>query len=109
MKSIIVVDDDRNIRQTIIDILFFEDLVGEPFSSAEGVLDRLKLGDVGLVITDLNMPGLDGIQMGPRSGIALEPQVWPDSIHHRHFPQAILRPGEQYTQHTQFAFTKVKA
>lgn len=63
MKSIIVVDDDQNIRQTIIDILFFEDLIGEPFSSAEGVLDRIKLGDVGLVITDLNMPGLDGIEL----------------------------------------------
>lgn len=57
---------------------------------------------------DIQVPGLDGTIMEPRSGIALEPQVWPDSAHHRHFPQAILRPGEQYSQHTQFAFTKAK-
>ena len=63
MKSIIVVDDDKNIRQTVLDILSFEDLSGEPFSSAEGVLERLAQGDVGLVITDLNMPGKDGIEL----------------------------------------------
>ena len=63
MKSIIVVDDDKNIRQTIIDILSFEELVAEGFSSADGVVDRLKKGDIGLVITDLNMPGLNGIDL----------------------------------------------
>jgi two-component system C4-dicarboxylate transport response regulator DctD len=63
VKSIIVVDDDLNIRQTIIDILCFEDMVGEPFSSADGVLARISQGDIGLVITDLNMPGLDGIEL----------------------------------------------
>lgn len=63
MESIIVVDDDRNIRQTIIDILSFEDMVAEPFSSAEGVLARIVQGGIGLVITDLNMPGMDGIEL----------------------------------------------
>lgn len=38
------------------------------------------------------------------SGIALEPQIWPNAIKHRHFPQAILRPGEQYLQHTRYQF-----
>ncbi|MFD0979122.1 aldose epimerase family protein [Tropicimonas aquimaris] len=55
---------------------------------------------------DVPVPGLDGRRMGPRSGVALEPQVWPDAPHHPDFPQAVLRPGETYSQHTQFIFRK---
>lgn len=32
----------------------------------------------------------------PRSGIALEAQSFPDSLHHPHFPSIILQPGEVY-------------
>ncbi len=42
----------------------------------------------------------------PYSGIALEPQHWPDAPHHQHFPQITLRPGETYTQTTHFRLTK---
>lgn len=58
---------------------------------------------------DIPVPGLDGAKMAAYAGIALEPQVWPDSPHHPHFPQAILRPNEEYTQHSQFAFKKAPA
>jgi aldose 1-epimerase len=58
---------------------------------------------------DLPVPGLDGRPIGPNAGIAIEPQVWPDAIHHPDWPQAVLRPGESYDQHTQFVFTKVAA
>ncbi|MCT8329277.1 aldose epimerase family protein [Albidovulum sediminis] len=52
------------------------------------------------------VPGLDGRRMGAHAGIALEPQVWPDAIHHPDWPQPILRPGETYRQHTQFVFSR---
>ena len=55
---------------------------------------------------DLPLAGLDGQSLGPYAGIALEPQVWPDSPNHPDFPQALLRPGESYRQHTQYAFTR---
>ena len=55
---------------------------------------------------DVPVPGLDGRRMGAHAGMALEPQDWPDAIHHPAFPQAILRPGETYRQHTQFVFSK---
>lgn len=42
---------------------------------------------------------------GAHAGLALEPQVWPDAPNHRHFPSALLRPGETYRQHTVLAFT----
>lgn len=50
--------------------------------------------------------GLTGQPMGASAGIALEPQVWPDAHHHKNFPQAVLRPGERYHQHTQFVFSR---
>mmetsp|Transcript_74755 Transcript_74755/g.216034 ORF Transcript_74755/g.216034 Transcript_74755/m.216034 type:complete len:343 (-) Transcript_74755:209-1237(-) len=37
--------------------------------------------------------------------ISLEPQLWPDGIHHKHFPSPVLRPGETYRQHTWHVFT----
>ncbi|MCY4180721.1 MAG: hypothetical protein OXD48_10720 [Litoreibacter sp.] len=43
---------------------------------------------------------------GKNAGVALEPQIWPDAVNHTDFPNAILRPGEVYRQHTQFAFSK---
>ncbi len=57
---------------------------------------------------DIDLPGLAGTPMGAYEGVAIEPQIWPDANHHNHFPQAILRPGEVYTQHTQFIFSKDK-
>ena len=56
----------------------------------------------------INIPvaGLDGREMLPHAGIALEPQVWPDANHHAHFPQAVLAPGDTYQQHTQYIFNK---
>jgi len=50
------------------------------------------------------VPGLDKMKMIANSGIAMEPQIWPDSINEPLFPQAILRPGEQYSQQTQYVF-----
>lgn len=55
---------------------------------------------------DIDVPGLDNRRMGSRAGIALEPQIWPDANHHPHFPQAVLRPGKTYLQHTQYIFGK---
>lgn len=51
-------------------------------------------------------PGLDGIGYRPFSGVALEPQLWPDSPRWPHFPQAVLRPGEIYRQHSEFRFRR---
>jgi len=72
---------------------------------------EVRTTDPGIQVYDgakinVEPPGLDGIRMGPHAGIALEPQVWPDAVHHGSFPQAVLRPGETYRQHTQYAFSK---
>ena len=63
MKTVIVVDDDNNIRDTIVDILNLEGYCAEGFPGAQGVLDRLNKDNVSLVVTDLNMPDIDGMEL----------------------------------------------
>jgi aldose 1-epimerase len=36
--------------------------------------------------------------------VCLEPQLWPDGIHHESFPSPVLRPGETYTHHSHHVF-----
>ena len=55
---------------------------------------------------DVGPPGLEGRRYKANAGIALEPQIWPDAVNHSTFPEVVLRPGETYRQHTQFAFSK---
>lgn len=54
--------------------------------------------------SDRAVPGLDGIVYRASAGLCLEPQVWPDSPNRPYFPQAVLRPGEEYRQASEFRF-----
>jgi galactose mutarotase-like enzyme len=40
-------------------------------------------------------------------GVALEPQLFPDSPHHPEWPSAVLRPGETYAVHLEWRFVAV--
>ncbi len=48
--------------------------------------------------------GKKGIAYGQHAGFCLETQHYPDSIHHPHFPNSVLRPGSVYRQTTLFRF-----
>ena len=37
-------------------------------------------------------------------GLALEPQAWPDAVHHDHFPNIMLGVGDEYINDTLFVF-----
>ncbi|MFW8596074.1 aldose epimerase family protein [Cribrihabitans neustonicus] len=50
--------------------------------------------------------GLEGRRCGPRAGLALETQAWPDAPNHRNFPRAVLRPGETYRHLVRYGFRK---
>lgn len=43
-------------------------------------------------------------KFGSFSGIALETQHYPDSVHHANFPTTILKPGEVYDEKTIYKF-----
>lgn len=76
-------------------------------SPDSGVYLKLKSTQPGLQIytgskIDCPVTGHDNFKMGTNSGIAMEPQIWPDSINQPLFPQAVLRLGEKYNHQTQY-------
>ncbi|MEP5762105.1 MAG: aldose epimerase family protein [Litoreibacter sp.] len=85
--------------------------VGHLRSEKSGVTMEIRSTEPGIQVydgfkLDVGPCGLGGRKYGVNGGIALEPQNWPDAINHSHFPDVVLRPGETYRQHTQFAFSK---
>ena len=56
---------------------------------------------------DVQITGIDGRFLGAYAGIALEPQLWPDSPNRSDFSCPLLHPGDVYLQHTQYQFLKI--
>jgi aldose 1-epimerase len=56
----------------------------------------------GYWIPELRVDGK--MKFGPYSGVALETQHYPDSVHHANFPETILKPGEKYYEKTIYRF-----
>ncbi|MGJ8595953.1 aldose epimerase family protein [Sulfitobacter sp.] len=52
------------------------------------------------------LSGADHTGYGPFSGIALEPQGWPDAPNHPDFPSIVLPSGQTYHQRTTFKFSQ---
>lgn len=62
-RTVLVVDDDANVRETIRDILALGGIRVEAMGPCPRVDELLDSGTVALVVTDLNMPQMDGLQM----------------------------------------------
>jgi len=52
----------------------------------------------------LDEHGKGGVYYGKRSGVALETQFAPDSLHHPEWPQPITKAGEKYHSETVYRF-----
>ena len=50
------------------------------------------------------LPGKDGALYGPRSGLCLETQAWPDAPNHPDFPSTLLRAGKEWQSRTLYRF-----
>lgn len=74
MDDILVVDDDGLIREMIKRILEREGLVAQCAASGEEALEKIKQGSFSLMITDYNMPGLDGLELS-RKGLKMAPEM----------------------------------
>lgn len=48
--------------------------------------------------------GKGGADYGPRMGLCLETQYFPDSIHHSHFPSCVFGEGKEYDSETVYQF-----
>ncbi|MBN1777336.1 MAG: galactose mutarotase [Clostridiales bacterium] len=53
----------------------------------------------------LNQAGKGGAHYRKYSGLCLETQRYPDSVHHPQFPSVVLRPGEEYATKTTYCFS----
>ncbi len=73
MESILIVDDEKNYTAVLSVVLEEEGYETHTANSAAGALDMLKVEDVDLVVTDMKMPGMDGLELLGRIK-----QKWPD-------------------------------
>ena len=62
-KPILIVDDERNIRLTLSQALETLDVETETASNGEEALTKLKEKEFGLVLLDLHMPGVQGMEV----------------------------------------------
>ena len=62
-RSILVVDDAEVMREMVSDLLVGRGYEVEAVSSAADALERNSDRDFGCVLTDLQMPGMDGLQL----------------------------------------------
>ncbi len=74
MKDILVVDDDLKMLELVKRILEREGLVAHCVTSGEEALEKMRERTFSLMITDFNMPGLNGLELS-RKGLEIAPQM----------------------------------
>ena len=62
-KSTLIVDDEKNIRLALSMALEQLDIPVETVASGEEALDKIAAGGYGMMLLDLRMPGLDGMEV----------------------------------------------
>jgi DNA-binding NtrC family response regulator len=67
MKTILVVDDERKIRALLSERLAEEGYGVAAFESAERALDRIAAGGIDIVLCDLRLGGMDGLELLKRA------------------------------------------
>jgi FixJ family two-component response regulator len=66
MVVVVAVDDDFRVRESIESLVESAGYSPQLFSSAEEFLDSGKLAIAACVITDVRMPGMDGLELQRR-------------------------------------------
>jgi two-component system response regulator HydG len=73
-KRILIVDDDQNLCKMIEAFLRTQGFEPSWYTSAEPAFAALRTGEFDAVITDLNMPGMNGVELCERT-VANRPDV----------------------------------
>jgi len=63
MSKILVIDDERSIRNTLKDILEYEKYSVDLAEDGIKALDKIKAGTYDMILCDIKMPGMDGIEV----------------------------------------------
>jgi DNA-binding NtrC family response regulator len=59
---VLIVDDDRNMTHTLCDILSVSGFSAETASDARDGLSKLEQNDFQVVLSDIRMPGMNGVE-----------------------------------------------
>ena len=62
-EMILVVDDDSNLRDTVVKLLEVVGIKAESVSDGIEAIEALKNGAYTMILTDMKMPGLDGMDL----------------------------------------------
>ncbi len=63
MRSILVVDDDNAMREMMVSMLESAGIHAESADSAEGAVEAVRNGEFDVVLSDIRMPGKDGLEL----------------------------------------------
>ena len=61
--TVLVVDDDIDVRSSCAEVLRTADYVVQEAADGFAAIEHLRSGNIGAVLLDLNMPGLDGLSL----------------------------------------------
>jgi two-component system C4-dicarboxylate transport response regulator DctD len=63
LRRVMIVDDDHIFRKSLSDMLAAHDYSTLSVSSAEEALKELQYDDIDVVVSDIKMPGMDGVAL----------------------------------------------
>ncbi len=61
MENVLIVDDEENTRIGLVKLLAQEGCHAKAVANGFEALECLKNGDIRLILTDINMPGMNGL------------------------------------------------
>jgi two-component system NtrC family sensor kinase len=63
VRSVLVVDDEPDIRDTLAEILEHDGFLVDIASSGQEALERIATADYDAVLSDIRMPGMNGMEL----------------------------------------------
>ncbi|MEW6095507.1 MAG: response regulator [bacterium] len=98
MKKILIVDDDNSFRTSLKEGLSIGNFLPVAASSGKEGLDKVEIEHPDIVILDIKMPGMDGIEMLRKL-----------RIHHRKLPVIMLTSYSEMRHDPEVAMGNVSA